>query len=225
MWRSILAVVLLPALTAAQTPADNGPQQPAPLTRLPESAPTALPKYEQFAAYDAIRQGTAEEVAIQCWRADFVTVPKSPVSGIVPLNLELQPAEGLAVSNVEYPKPFKRKVRFQSQSIPLAESPLIRFKVHADRKASPGAHVLIGKITFQAIGTNSVPGPVQEMEVQIPIRVVEHNARVSRSNIFPARGLDGPLSPALIVLMIVLAPVVIPLWFLACTIGGQDCRC
>ena len=224
MWRSILTMVLLPSLVAAQTPVEDVIQQPTSQTKS-RPTPLAMPRLQHYAVYDAIRQGTAEEVAIQFWTVDFVTVPRSPVPGIVPLNLELQPAEGLAVSKVEYPKPFKRKLSYQSEPIPLAGSPIIRFEVHADRKASLGTHVLIGKITFQPIGTNSILNPVQEMEVQIPITVVERKARVNRNGIFPARGLDGPLSPALIVLMIVLLPVVIPLWFLACTIGGQDCSC
>jgi hypothetical protein len=82
MWRSILAMVLLPSLVGAQTPAEDVIQKPASQTKPSESIPLVSPKYEHFAVYDAIRRGTAEEVAIEFWPGGFVTVPKSPVSGL-----------------------------------------------------------------------------------------------------------------------------------------------
>lgn len=207
MWRSILAMVLLPSLVAAQTPAEEVIQQPTPQTNLSQPTPLATPRYQHYAVYDAIRQDAAEEVAIELWLGGFVTVPKSPVSGIVPLKLDLQPAEGLEVRKVDYPKPLSRKVRFQTQSISAAGPPtVIRLKLHADRNARLGAHVLNGKITFQAIHTDATLGPAQELQVQIPVTVVQHNASVHKAS-YP---FSGP-PVGLIVTLIILSPVLLAL--------------
>jgi hypothetical protein len=115
--------------------------------------------------------------------------------------------EGLKVSKVEYPKPLARKVRFQTQSILAAgPPPAIRLKLHADRNASLGAHTLNGKITFQVIHPDSTLGPVQEMQVQIPITVVEHKASVHKASYPYGRPPVG-----LVVVLIVLSPVLLAL--------------
>ncbi|HTW56570.1 MAG TPA: hypothetical protein VMD99_00420 [Terriglobales bacterium] len=189
MWRRILAVVLLPTLTAAQsTQSGTVPAvQPQESRTTPGHAPVDhrptyhQPVYQQYSRYDAVRRGRDEEIAIQISATGLVTTPKSPVAGIVPLSLELEPGDGITFGAVHYPKTQRRKVKFQSEPVPLAWWPEMRFKIRADRNATLGAHVLRGKITVQVIPYDlSAPRPVQQMDIQIPVTVVEHDARVRR---------------------------------------------
>jgi hypothetical protein len=232
MWRSIFAVLLLPSLTAAQN-------QPAPLAPPDRSYPTSRaanldpgpkdpepkdpgPKYKSFTFYDSIRRGREEEIVVSVSAPGLVTTSKSPVQGIVPLSLELDPVDGLSVSGLRYPKTTPRRVKFQSEPVPVVSGPDIRFKIKADRNAVMGTHVLTGKITFQAIPYDgSAPGPVQQVEVQIPISVVEHDAKVQKQ---PWPIAHVPV--ALIILIIVLLPVEIPLGLLlmaGCVVSPRSC--
>jgi hypothetical protein len=97
MWRSILAMMLLPALTAAQTP--QPPPQPA-------SQPhhLTLPTFRGYTFYETLRRGREEESAIELQVSGLVTTPKSPVAGITPIKLELQPTDGLTIAAIRYPK-------------------------------------------------------------------------------------------------------------------------
>ena len=206
MWRHIAALVLLPALAAAQA-AQTQPSPPVETKQqsLGQLSPSK-PAYRPYTLYNAIRRGRDEDVAIQLSPVGFVTSPRSPVSGIVPLNLELQPAEGLASSKLRYPKAHKRKFKFQRQPLPVAGPPVIRFKVHADQNAVLGMHVLTGKLTFQPIHFDTGLGPVQQVDVAIPISVVEHHAKVSKA------GWPLPYTPAGVwIAVILLLPVFIVL--------------
>jgi hypothetical protein len=91
MWRSILAVILLPSLTAAQS--QSVPTAPAGASNPPSLAAVrdSEPKYQSYTFYDGIRRGREEEVVIGVSVPGFVTTPKSPVQGIVPLKLDLEP--------------------------------------------------------------------------------------------------------------------------------------
>jgi len=190
MWRSIFAVVLLPALAAAQNP---GSEVPAALQAEPSQASTLNlardkgrvigPTYESYTFYNAIRRGRSEKVAIRLSPQGMVTSPRTPVSGIVPLTLELQPVEGLTVSAFRYPKTQRKKVKFQAELVPVSWLPETFFKIRADETVALGLHTLQGKLTFQVIDYNlSRVGPVQQIDVQIPITVVEHNAKVRKAN-------------------------------------------
>lgn len=222
MWRSIFAVVLLPSLTAAQTqptpPAS--PDRPHPSSRPAKFDPG--PKYKAFTFYDSIRRGRDEEVVVRVAVPGMVTTSKSPAQGIVPLGLELEPAEGLSVSALRYPKTTPKAVKFQSQLVAVAWGGDIRFKIKADRNAVLGARMLKGKITFQAIPYDgSAPGPVQQMEVQIPISVVDHDAKVQKQ---PWPIAHAPV--ALIVMLILLAPLLIVLAvpiILICAASDRGC--
>jgi hypothetical protein len=151
-----------------------------------------------------------------------VTTPKSPVSGIIPLKLEMEPAEGLIYSTFRYPKARPQKFKFQAEPIRVALWPAIHFDVRADQNAPLGTHLLHGKLTFQAISYDgSGPGPVQQVDVQIPLTVVEHNAKVAKTR------WPFPHTPVwVVVTIIVLSPVLIPLgliYYFVCAIGPRSC--
>ena len=176
MWRSILAVVLLPSLAAAQNP-DRGapaathsePQQASPTNSSRAPGRTTGPTYQTYTFQDAIRRGRREEVAISLSPQGLVTSPKSPVSGIVPLKLELQPADGLTFSAFRYPKTQRRKVKFQAEPVPVLWWPQTFSKSAPIRRQLWASTLFRAKLTFQVIDYNlSRVGPVQEMDVQIP---------------------------------------------------------
>lgn len=229
MWRTILAVVLLPALAAAQNPesevpaaTQSEPHQASAKNFNRDLGRTAGPTYQTYMFHNAIRRGRKEEAAVGLSPQGLVTSPRSPVAGIVPLKLELHPAAGLTVSAFHYPKAQRRKVRFQVEPVPVSWWPEIFFKVRADETASLGPHTLLGKLTFQVIDYNGTSvGPVQQVDVQIPMTVVEHDAKVQKAN-WP----ENHLSAGQIVLIIVLLPVEIPIGLLilaGCAVSPRSC--
>ncbi len=230
MWRSILALILLPALAAAQNPESGAPAVPqseshpaAPTNSSRDLGRTSGPTYQTYTFHNAIRRGRQEEVAIRLSPQGLVTSPRSPVSGIVPLKLDLQPVDGLTIGAFRYPKGLRRNVKFQVEPVAVSWWPEIFFKIRADEAVALGQHTLRGKLTFQVInysGTNV--GPVQQLAVQIPITVVEHDAKVQRAD-WP----ENRLSPGMIILIIVLLPVEIPvviLYYSVCALeGSRNC--
>jgi hypothetical protein len=221
MWRSIFAVILLPSLTAAQSETTpSAPEDASSPAR--QTTAASQPSYEPYLFHNQIRRGTQEDALIRLSVQGLVTSPRSPVPGIVPLRLELQSADGLTVSSVRYPKTRRRKVKFQSEPVPVSGWPETSFKVLADKTAALGLHTLQGKLTFQVIDYNlSIVGPVQEINVQVPITVVEHNAKVEKAS-WPA----GHLSAGMIVLIILLLPVEIPVAILilvGCAVSSRSC--
>jgi hypothetical protein len=229
MWRSILAVILAPVLAAAQTAQTEGvpaiPSQPG----KPSLSAPAVAKhppastYKPYAYYNGIRRGREEEALIQLSPNGLVTTPKYAARGIVPLKLELESADGLTVKDFRYPKAAPRRVQFQTDPVQVASWPTIRFKIHADKDAALGPHLLKGKLTFQVIPYDgSAPAAVQQLGVQVPITVVEHDAKVERA------AYPFPHTPAAeVVLVIVLLPVLIaialPYYFICSLEGPQRC--
>jgi hypothetical protein len=223
MWRSILAVILMPSLTAAQSEpvpsAPAGASNPHSGTAVRDSGP----RYHSYTFYDGIRRGREEEVVIRVSVPGFVTTPKSPVQGIVPLKLDLDPADGLTFSGLRYPKGQLRNLKFESQPVPIAWQPEIRFKIKADHSAALGPHVLKGKITFQALPyAGSTPGPVQQIEVQIPITVVEHDAKVQKKP-WPIHHTPVALIVVMIILLPVLIPLIVPIYLICAAEGNPGC--
>src|SRR5450432_3910996 len=111
MWRGMVAVVLLPAMAAAQA------ELPKPQTKAQATSSHDAPKLLSFRSFNQLRRGTAEGIAIVFEAAGRLTSPRSPVPGIVPLSLELRPAEGITLGPIDYPKPFKHKFAFQHERI------------------------------------------------------------------------------------------------------------
>lgn len=224
MWRTIVAVVLLPSLTAAQ--ADFTPREPDRKQPVGDSS-SVPPRAVAYLSLTELRQGTKEKVAVTFDRPiGFVTSPRSPVPGVVAVSLELQSTEDLTIGPIDYPRAFEYRFKFQTQPVPVFQFPWqhIEFTLGAMQNAAPGNRLLTGKLTLQTVSDAGV-AELQQIDLQIPVTVVEHEAKVSRAHSFPAQATAGPVNPLLIVLIILLAPIAIPLWILACTVGGQDCRC
>jgi hypothetical protein len=223
MWRALCAVVLLPTFTAAQSEIAATAQA---VQSQPSSAvatgPTK-PAYRSYTYYHEIRRGTTEEIAVQIASPGLVTLSQSPVPGIVPLRLELQTAEGFTIDRIRYPKTSKRKLALQPEPVRVASAwNPIQFKLHVDRSAALGTHTLVGKMTFQTINEVKGVGEVQEVEVQIPVTVVDHDAKVSRSQ-WPIHKFPVWAVVLLIVLSPVLIAVAIPAFLICAAVGPRNC--
>jgi hypothetical protein len=223
MWRALSAVVLLPTFTAAQSEvaatAEAVQSQPSSAVA---TGPTK-PAYRSYSYYNEIRRGTTEEIAVQIASPGLVTLSQSPVPGIVPLQLELQTAEGFTIDKIRYPKTSKRKLALQPEPVRVASAwNPIQFKLHVDRSAALGTHTLVGKMTFQTINGVKGVGEAQEVDVQIPITVVEHDTKVSRSE-WPIHRLPVWGVVLLIVFSPVLIELVIPLYLICAVEGPRNC--
>ena len=225
MWRSFLAVILMHAFSAAQA------QQMQPV--VPQGSDTAPVKssaparprpatYTPYTLYSSIRRGTQEDAAIRLDAAGIVVMPRTVAAGIVPLRLDLEPSEGLTISKIRYDKGFNRKFSFQDEPISVHGFPLIHFNLRADDNATLGPRVLKGKITFQLIRNDSTLEPAQQLDVLMPITVVEHDAKVSKSE-WP--GLRHPVGMTilLIALLPLMIPVVLVYYPICWLLGPQTC--
>ena len=224
MWRALCAVVLLPSLTAAQS--EVGATTDALQSQIAPSAAAGpiKPMYRSYTYYSEIRQGTAEEVVVQLAIPGFVTLSRSPVPGIVPLRLELQPAEGFMIGKIRYPKTFKRKLSFQPEPVRVTTATWdpIQFKLRVDRNAALGTHMVVGKMTFQAIDGIKGLGALQEVDVEIPVTVIRHDAKANRGA-WPIHGMPVAVMVLLIVLLPVLIPLVIPIYLICLAAGPRRC--
>lgn len=207
MWRSACAVVLIPIVAYGQSQSvsvqgeKTGNQKPV----ITQTAPS----YRQFAAYAELRQGTTEKMAISIVAAGAVTSPRKIVPGITPLQLQFDRSAGISTREIRYPKTYNRKFSFRADPIPVALGDLITFKLHADRNASIGTHSITGKLTFQLLTSNGV-SEVRQVDVQMPVTVVAHNAKVERNKRFPSEGIGRPWIVVLIILSPVLFALMIP---------------
>lgn len=183
---------------------------------------SSLQAYQAYTFYDGIPRGTEEDAAIQLTLSGFVTTLKSPVSGIVALKLELQPAGGLTLTTFRYPKKYPRKFSFRADPVPVAAWPVIHFRVRAGRTAALESHILTGKLTFQTIHFDSSLGPAQQLEIAIPITVVDHDAKVSGAR-WPFPHTPVGVWIALILLAPLLIALVLPIYLICAAQGNPGC--
>jgi len=229
MWRSLLAVILVPSLMAAQAPPEVRPAvsdqtaKPVPNGRVRTPA-SAESSYTAYTRHTAVRRGRDEDLGIELSIIGFVTSQKPAVAGIVPLTIEFEPLEGFTVREVRGPKVSKSNFKFQGERVKVAASPYLQFKIRAAGDADLGPRVLKGKLTFQRVPSdNSAIGPVEQVDVQIPLNVVERNAKVHKAD-FPYAPMPTWEKVVLIASIPVLIALVIPL-FVLCGVTGAcpDC--
>ena len=220
----MLIVILLPSLTAAQDAAvrqNNPPPSAEQSQRLAQEWRAHQPPYSSYTLYHQVRRGTSEDVAVLVQSRDqngYFTTPNSPVAGIVPLNLQLEAAPGFTVTHLRYPKARKQRVKFQQAKFPIAGSKIL-VKLDADRTVELGSHVLNGKLSFESIDEVSGKRTIHQIDIEIPITVVEHDAKVQKTG-------DGPfyhMPASTMIMLIVLIPILLPLMLLCEIASGGNC--
>lgn len=115
------------------------------------------------------------------------------------------------------------RLKIRDTGVRVLDGSLLRvsFKLKASKTAPLGEHVLRARVTVQSITDTGVL-PLQQIEVQLPVTVVDHdteagNAKTTRSAAGGAPILIWLLAPLLIPLMVVMGIV--------CGIRGEDCSC
>jgi hypothetical protein len=226
MWRSILAVVLLPSLTVAQS---DVPGKTLEVKSQTNSSFMASPKVISYRSFDQLRRGTEEKVAVWVEVWGPLTSPRSPVPGVAPIKLELQPAEGFTFGPIDYPKPYRHKFAFQPERIAVFQFSLqhLEFKLRAAPDATLGNHMLAGRLTLQGV-TDAGISPPQHVEVHIPVAVVDRSVQAFPARNWPMQDRMPPWNDMPIATKIVLVPLLPVLFLLSgvvCAIRGEDCRC
>ncbi len=222
MVRILTALVLLVAVVSAQT-STVSEQQP----RNSSSKPAT--KVKVYHSLTALTRGSEEEIAIGVEGNGFLTSPRSPVHGIVPITLQLDPAEGFSVGAIEYPKPYKQKLAAWRDPIYVFRSPWqqVGFKLRAAPGAALGVHVLSGRMLFQFVSDSGL-AEVEQIAVQVPVTVTNQRASVHRTGDFPTTDHMQPSGDMPLWAKIALAPLMVPLLFvmgIVCFARGQDCSC
>jgi hypothetical protein len=250
MWRRILAAVLLAVLTQTQMEAATGSTQSQPAEQTPLLAPTIpaeqstkaealsvaepaqdlsksqdAPVVSSYTRFPKLPRGREEEIVVLlckpsghfhgCW----LTPEKQ--AGLVPLSLEVKPLDGFGIryrQGDEY--------RSQPQGAPVRTgigATVFRLKIRADRKVPLGSHQLEGKLTFQTVQRSGISEP-QQIDVVIPLDVVEHDARVYKAG----WSLEKPKEHdwGTTILLVLTAPFWVPafLIFVAACSLQNDCE-
>jgi hypothetical protein len=185
MGRTLLTVVLLVAVTQAQVGV-SAVSQPQPVAMDPTVA--SPPWIEVFPQYLKLRRGTEEKVLLvpalsptsDGGTATYWGAPGPQHGRLVATELKIEVTEGFTSSAIKYPRSREISLGSNQQPVRLLgpDSVDLHFKVRADRTVDLGDHALRGKLRFQRVSKVGVSVP-QELEFLIPIRVVEHNAKVA----------------------------------------------
>ena len=212
MGRKVCAVFLVALLFFTQCQALVGQVT----LRQDDSTSTTQPQlYRPFTYYYELRRGSTEMASIVLLVPEYVTSPRSPVPGVLPLQLELRSADGIRVKDFKYPRARNRAFAFTPNVVPVVVpvDEAVGFQLQAEKTAPLGRHLLTGKLTFQLI-SEAGPRPPQEIEVQFPVTVVEHHARVQKTEWAEIQVTGRDRTG-----MIVLAPVIV-LYIIACIPGS-----
>lgn len=133
----MVAVILLPILTAAQAAPDLHPgfsaQTGEAILGPPGTGSTARSRYQAYTRYTAIRRGREENVGILLKSGGFVTAASSAVPGMLPLKLELEPLDGFTINEVQVPKGSKSNFKFQGEVVKVSAAPYLQFKIRAQQ--------------------------------------------------------------------------------------------
>jgi hypothetical protein len=180
--------------------------------------------YQPFTQLQTIRRGTTEKAAVLfSLGTDFIVSPRNRGGKVVPLTLEFSSLDGIVVSDFRFPPDSKTRFASQDDRIRVLYAKLpVRFKVKALTTATLGEHALKGKLTYQVVRGNEVLPP-QDMDVQLPLTVVEHDAVTQNSPEYLQTFGSDSHTP---VLIWILSPILIPavaVMILFCAVIGWDC--
>ena len=216
MWRNVFASVLVALLLLNPTEGASLEEYPPGLRHEPPASAVA-PISRQFTYYTELRRGSTELAAITVSLPEYVTSPRSPVSGVIPLKLELQSSDRVMAEDFNYPATAKRSFSFRQQRVPVIvfTDALINFRVSADKSAALGPHMMKGKVTFQVI-TDVGVSSVQEINIQFALTVVEHDVRVQRTE-----WSHSQVTATQRTLLIILSPVIVAAWIAICIPGSM----
>jgi len=224
MGRTIVAVILLVTTIRAQVVGDLSGDPTA--TRDGDIRQKKI--YGSFGfQYNHLRRGTEEygEVLLLGPHTFALTDPRSKDPRIVPTKLEVQDTPGFQISPIIYPAGQDRRFLFSPKSFKVlnqthAAPVRFRFKVRAVPDLPSGDYLLRAKLKYQVISNAGISEP-QQFDVEMPIKVVDHTAKVKTEDRSIA-GIRG-ITPAEWVEIVLLAPLMIPVGILMAALGWDGC--
>ncbi len=208
MLRKIVALVLIRCIAQAQTP--------TPLQDVAKPAQAAEQKLADLnitpvttARYGKLRRGRIEELAIHLERSQTTCPGCTPGQNRQPYvqmqSLEIEPAKGFSVQFSYDGKHFRS--RNKGNIVFTKGGAVILAKLKAQKDLGLGEYVLRGKLWFQVIGKGRNSGP-EQVEILIPVTVVDHDAPIVKSSWRYAPVPGHPLRTT--VATILLGPLLLP---------------
>lgn len=224
MARTLMTWALLVAVTQAQVGVLPVSQ---PQTAAIDPPLFAQPLIEVFPRYTALRRGTEEGILLvaslkptaRSRTAVYWAAPNPKTDPLAATELKIEPIEGLIIRGIAYPKSRKISLRPNEEPVhALGPGSIdLHFKVRAKTTTALGEHVLRGKLMFQFFTKDGISAP-QELNLSIPIRVVEGNAAVAKNTLY-----RQDLTPLQITGLVLLIPLVIPLFVIEALTGWDGC--
>jgi hypothetical protein len=178
--------------------------------------------------FDALRQGTDEYAQILLIGEGRFSIasPGIPDSRLSPTAMEIEVPKGLHISPIQNPRGREKRFAFDAKPIRVLQYPEDRnlrgmaFKVRADAGLPPGEYTLKARFDVQVVNDYGIAKP-QTVSAEIPITVVERNARVNSFD-RSIGGLRGVNSGEWVGI-ILLAPLTVPLSIFMALIGWDGC--
>lgn len=210
MWRKIIAIFVMSGICLAQTPQTIQGRLSAPTVAEQELAARHV-KPTVVERYTTLRRGRDQEVAIFLGSSPLVCPACAPVPTIMPgvmeTSLELEPLQGFSIQYSNDGRHFSARTRPALVFTRAGELFMVRMK--AENGTALGQYTVKGKLLVrmrQCVGFSS-PQPV---EISIPVTVVDHNARVSKSAWPYALYPDHKVRR--VVATVVMAPLLVPMF-------------
>jgi thioredoxin:protein disulfide reductase len=150
-------------------------QQPAPQTTTETDPPSiksvdvvkAMPQETMIASGES---GVAV-VRLQIKNGYHVNANPPSQSYLKPTEIELKPAEGIAVEFITYPDPLVKKFAFSEAPLKVYEGETdLKIHLKADKRASQGKHNLSAQLRVQACDDKVCYAP-GTMAVMVPVNV------------------------------------------------------
>jgi hypothetical protein len=180
-----------------------------------------VPKTSVELAFKNLRRGTQENteviLALKCQQSCSVVDANSGAVRTLAAKLKFEPSTGILVGPVHLQDKSGETFLLNGSAVKvLGQVVKFRLRVRALPDAQIGSSTMRGSVRFQTVSATGV-SELHTIDVTIPLRVVEHNARVETE----ASYLRGPSSTR-VVLNVLLAPVLLLVGRVG-VITGWDC--
>lgn len=209
MLRKIIALVLVRCIAQAQMPSP-----------LPDNAVRPAQSAEQklvgvnlrpvtTARYGKLRRGRTEEIAIHLEHSQSICLSCSSGQNsrayVNMLSLEIEPAQGFSVQFSYDGRHFRSQDK--GKIVQTRGGGAIVAKLKAGKNVPLGEYALKGKLSFEVVERDKHSAP-QQVEISIPVTVVDHDAPIVKSNWnyapFPSHKLRTTMA------IILLGPLLLP---------------
>jgi thiol:disulfide interchange protein DsbD len=161
----------------------------------------SLIKIQTAVSVDTVHPGSSFQVAVlgdveEGWH---VNANPPTLEYLIPTELKLEPVDGFAFGEVQYPEALRLKFAFADQELDVYEGRvIIRFAVSIAGGDQPAEKVIEGTFRYQACNDQICLAPANQ-EVRIPIRIasLEEPSRPMNSDLFESVAMDQSLGGTL----------------------------